>query len=80
LEEFRLNQKRIQLIVYTRKAGVQQKINQYGHIVYMSKKMNYVCLYVNEQQKDSIISRIKQIQGVQKVDIAPVALNSVIDI
>ena len=44
-----LDQNRVQLIVYTRKSSVQQKLSQFGHVVYISKKMNYVCLYVNEK-------------------------------
>ncbi|MEE0880603.1 MAG: DUF2129 domain-containing protein, partial [Turicibacter sp.] len=41
-----LDQRRVQLIVYTRKSSVQQKLSQFGHVIYISKKMNYVCLYV----------------------------------
>jgi len=53
---------------------------QYGHVVYISKKMNYVCLYINEAQKDSILGRIKKLHGVQKVDVAPEALAGITEI
>ena len=75
-----MNQKRIQLIVYTRRTSIQQKMAQYGHVVYISKKMNYVCLYINEAQKDSILGRIKKLHGVQKVDVAPEALAGITEI
>ena len=73
-------QKRLQLIVYTRRSSIQQKMAQYGHVVYISKKMNYVCLYINEAQKDSILGRIKKLHGVQKVEVTPVTLNGVTEI
>lgn len=75
-----MNQNRLQLIVYTRRSSIQQKMAQYGHVIYISKKMNYVCLYINEEQKDSILGRIKKLHGVQKVEVAPLALNGVIEI
>ena len=75
-----MDQKRIQIIVYTKKSSVQQKMSQFGHVIYISKKMNYVCLYVNEVQKDSIIGKIKNLHGVQKVGVGPVPLEAIKEI
>lgn len=72
-----MDQRRIQIIVYTKKSSVQQKMSQFGHVVYISKKMNYVCLYVNETQKDSIIGKIKNLHGIQKVEVGPEPLEAV---
>ena len=72
-----MDQRRIQIIVYTKKSSVQQKMSQYGHVVYISKKMNYVCLYVNESQKDNIVSKIKNLHGVQKVEVGPEGLDAI---
>lgn len=72
-----MDQRRIQIIVYTKKSSVQQKMSQFGHVVYISKKMNYVCLYVNETQKDSVIGKIKNLHGIQKVEIGPESLEAV---
>lgn len=72
-----MDQRRIQIIVYTRKSGIQQKLSQFGHVVYISKKMNYVCLYVNEKQKDQVISKIKSLQGIQRIEVGPEALEAV---
>ena len=52
-------------------------MSQFGHVVYISKKMNYVCLYVNETQKDSIIGKIKNLHGIQKVEVGPEPLEAV---
>lgn len=72
-----MDQRRIQIIVYTKKSSVQQKMSQFGHVVYISKKMNYVCLYVNEIQKDNIIGKIKNLHGVQKIEVGPEVLDAV---
>ena len=72
-----LDQNRVQLIVYTRKSSVQQKLSQFGHVVYISKKMNYVCLYVNEKQKDNIIAKIKNLHGIQKIEFGPEVLEAI---
>lgn len=73
-----MDQKRIQVIVYTRKTSVQQKLSQFGHVVYISKKMNYVCLYVNEKQKESIIAKIRSLHGIQKIELGPEVLDEII--
>lgn len=72
-----MDQRRIQVIVYTRKSSVQQKLSQFGHVVYVSKKMNYVCLYINEKQKDNIISKIKNLHGIQKIELGPEILEAI---
>ena len=72
-----MDQKRIQVIVYTRKTSVQQKLSQFGHVVYISKKMNYVCLYVNEKQKESIVAKIKNLHGIQKIELGPEVLDAI---
>lgn len=72
-----MDQRRIQIIVYTRKSGIQQKLSQSGHVVYISKKMNYVCLYVNEKQKDQVIAKIKNLQGIQRIEVGPEVLEAV---
>lgn len=72
-----MDQRRIQIIVYTRKSSVQQKLSQFGHVVYVSKRMNYVCLYINEKQKDNIISKIKTLHGIQRIEIGPEVLEAI---
>jgi len=67
---------RLQLIVYTRKTGVQQKLSQMGNVIYISKKMNYVCLYIDANQKDRTINRIKSLHGVSRIEVGPQVLDS----
>jgi len=69
-------QQRLQIIVYTRKTGVQQKLSQMGHVIYISKKMNYVCLYIDAKLKDKTISRIKSLHGVSRIEVGPEILDS----
>ena len=70
-------QSRRQIIVYTRKNHVQQKLYQFGHVVYVSHKMNYVCLYINEKQKDNVIAKIKNLHGIQRIEIGPEVLEAI---
>ena len=65
-----MDQRRIQVIVYTRKSSVQEKLSQFGHVVYVSEKMN-------EKQKDSIISKIKNLHGIQKIELGPEVLEAI---
>ncbi|MGL4337685.1 MAG: DUF2129 domain-containing protein [Turicibacter sp.] len=74
-----MNQSRVQVIVYSRKSNISQKLSQFGHVIYASKKMHYVCLYINEAQKDSIVSKIKNLHGVQKVEVSLHALPPVVE-
>lgn len=60
---------RIQLIVYTDNAKTKQKMELFGHVVYISKKMNYVCLYIDECGKEQTINQIKKLHRVKKVEI-----------
>lgn len=72
-----MDQRRIQIIVYTKKSSLQQKMSQFGHVVYISKKMNYVCLYVNENQKDHVINKIRNFHGIQKIEVGSEVLEAI---
>ena len=69
-------QDRLQVIVYTRKTGVQQKLAQMGNVIYISPKMNYVCLYINAEQKEKTLNRIKSLHGVSRVDVGSEVLSN----
>lgn len=74
-----MDQSRIQVIVYSRKSNIGQKLTQFGHVVYASKKMNYVCLYINEAQKEQVVSKIKNLHGVSKVEVSMHALQPIVE-
>ena len=73
-------QERLQIIVYTRKTGVQQKLSQMGNVIYISKKMNYVCLYIDAKQKDKTINRIKSLHGVSRIEVGPQSQRHLLDL
>ncbi|HAX73285.1 MAG TPA: DUF2129 domain-containing protein [Firmicutes bacterium] len=74
-----MNQNRVQLIVYLKKFNVSNKVAQYGHVIYSSRKMNYTCLYINESDKDQVVSKLKSLHGVQKVEVSPYALSGIVE-
>ena len=72
-----MDQNRVQLVVYAKKFNQLQKLSHYGHVIYLSRKMNYGCLYVSIDQKDKIVSKIKNLYGVSRVDVNPMVLEAI---
>lgn len=58
------------LIIYLKQLKYVRQLRRYGVIQYVSKKMKYVVLYVNEGQVDSLQKIIRQLPGVIKVEIS----------
>lgn len=58
------------LIIYLKQLKYVRQLRRYGVIQYVSKKMRYVVLYVNEGQVDSLQKTIRQLPGVIKVEIS----------
>lgn len=58
------------LIIYLKQLKYVRQLRRYGVIQYVSKKMKYVVLYVNEGQVDSLQKTIRQLPGVIKVEIS----------
>lgn len=56
------------LIVYVKQLKHVRQLRRYGVIQYVSKKMKYVVLYVNEAQIESLTKTIKQLPCVLKVE------------
>lgn len=73
-----LNPNRVQLVVYTKKYNQLHKLSHYGHVIYLSRKMNYGCLYISEEQKDRTISKIKNMYGVMRVEVGALPLEAAI--
>lgn len=55
------------LIVYINNSHVLRRIRHYGHIIYVSKRMHYVVLYVNQDQLNQIEQSLVNLHNVTKV-------------
>lgn len=45
-------------------------IRRFGHLVYVSKRMRYAVLYVDQAELDSVIEDISKLSYVSKVDVS----------
>ncbi|MBF0787964.1 MULTISPECIES: YlbG family protein [unclassified Streptococcus] len=60
-------QERISLTVYLHYNRDARKLNQYGDIIYHSRRLRYLLLYVNRENVDSLIASLKKEKFVKKV-------------
>ena len=58
------------LIVWVNDTKAARNLEKYGSLHYISKKMNYVVLYVNTAQSDEISRNILRLPYVKKVELS----------
>jgi uncharacterized protein YlbG (UPF0298 family) len=56
------------LIVWVNDSKAARNLEKYGSLHYISKKMNYVVLYVNAAQSDEISRNMARLPYVKKVE------------
>lgn len=55
------------LVVHLRSTRVVRSLRHYGNLVYVSHRMHYAIIYIDEEQLDSTIEKIKKLRTVGKV-------------
>ena len=60
-------QPRQNLIVYTYSLKQTRQLKRYGTVMYVSKKMRYVVLYVNREDVEKLTGQLKQLRFVKRV-------------
>ncbi|TCT26895.1 uncharacterized protein YlbG (UPF0298 family) [Melghiribacillus thermohalophilus] len=60
--------KRQGLIVWLRHLKYLRKIRRYGHIIYSSKKLKYVVMYVNQDEAESLAEKLQSLPFVTRVE------------
>ncbi|HEM2865096.1 TPA: DUF2129 domain-containing protein [Streptococcus suis] len=55
------------LTVYLHYNRDARKLSQYGDIVYHSKRLRYVSVYINQEQQEEIVAKLKKEKFVKKV-------------
>ncbi|GHN34968.1 YlbG family protein [Lactobacillus delbrueckii] len=62
---------RTSLIVYLRNVNNDQlKLRRFGDIVYFSKKLHYLILYVNQAEAEETASKLRTFSFVKKVEFS----------
>lgn len=60
--------KRTGLIVWVTDARAARNLERFGNVLYISKRLNYVLLYMNESDIKNKISYIEKLNFVKKVE------------
>lgn len=60
-------QARQSLIVYTYSLKQTRQLKRYGTVMYVSKKMRYVVLYVNREDVTSLTEQLSKLRFVKRV-------------
>ena len=60
-------QERRSLIVYTYSLKQTRQLKRYGTVMYVSKKMRYVVLYVNQADVEKLTAQLKELRFVKRV-------------
>lgn len=60
-------QPRRSLIVYTYSLKQTRQLKRYGTVMYVSKKMRYVVLYIDQQDVTSLTDQLEQLRFVKRV-------------
>ncbi len=55
-------------IVWLDSPGVARQLEKYGHVHYVSKRMHYAVLYVNEEEAVAVRTKLLRLPFVQKVE------------
>ncbi|HEM6088948.1 TPA: DUF2129 domain-containing protein [Streptococcus suis] len=60
-------QSRTCLTIYLHYNRDARKLSQYGDLIYHSKRLRYVSVYINQDQQEEIIAKLKKEKFVKKV-------------
>ncbi|CAM2827554.1 YlbG family protein [Fructilactobacillus fructivorans] len=62
---------RTELIVSTYSIRQVKNLKKFGDIQFVSKKMHYVIIFVDNKELDTTIQEINKLRFVKKVDVSP---------
>lgn len=58
------------LVVYLYTLKQLKNIRKFGHVHFVSERLRYVILYVNRDEQEDIIDKLKKLHFVQKVEVS----------
>lgn len=64
-------QPRTSLIVYVSSLRQVRQLKRFGHVEYVSKRMRYAVIYMNDEVVDDTIARLKQLKFVRRIVRSP---------
>ena len=63
---------RSRLIVYVYSLRSLSSLKHYGEVKYVSRKMRYVVLFVNQKRVRGVITKLNQLKSVKKIFKSPI--------
>ena len=60
--------KRVGLIVWLRNLREARNLERYGHVIYVSRRMKYAVIYVNQSDLKSKLNQLAKLPFVRKVE------------
>ena len=70
MEEF-VTQKRRGIFVYLQHLKQSKQIRRFGAVQYVSRKMKYVLIYVNEEDVASTVQQLEKLRYVKQIVVSP---------
>ena len=61
---------RMSIIVYFNRPKVLKQIKNHGNLAYYHKKRRYAVLYINADEQQNVVNRLKKIRHVRKVEVS----------
>ncbi len=62
--------KRVGLIVWLRSLREARNLERYGHVIYVSRRMKYAVIYVNQSDLKSKLNQLAKQPFVRKVELS----------
>lgn len=62
---------RVSLSIWVYSLKQIRQLRRYGMIYYVSKRMKYVVMYIDEKQLDSTVKTLNNLRFVKKVEVSP---------
>lgn len=56
------------IIVYYKSPKLLKMIRDFGHITYFNKKRHYAVVYLNSEDKETAIKKLRAMRGIKYVD------------
>ncbi|GAB7386767.1 YlbG family protein [Bacillaceae bacterium] len=63
-----MRKKRLGVSVWVKNTRAARHLRRFGHIHYVSKRMNYVCMYVDAEDIERTIQQLQKLEFVTKVE------------
>lgn len=66
--KFSTKERRFGLAVWVKNTKAARQLRRYGNVHYVSRRLNYVIVYVNADEVDEIMARIQRLDFVTRIE------------